>query len=226
MRLFPKIVCVLFCIWGGIIHAKNIEFINVDRHVIKWKKIPQILFSPSVLQGKDRDLNVVIDVNEKGEVVALRIKESSGIAELDALVMTEIKKYSLYPYEINGKYYPVRVEQPFKFLINSDQVSDPALKEIDRRKLIEDRMHKEIMDLWDVPAGSENLSNLVRFNISRNNSIDSIQILQSSGNRSFDLSTRQAVRYSTLVKKLTNDEKNAFFGGLESRMITISFRAK
>lgn len=66
MRLFPKIVCVLFCIWVGIIHAKNIEFINVDRHVIKWKKMPQILFSPSVLQGKDRDLNVVIDVNEKG----------------------------------------------------------------------------------------------------------------------------------------------------------------
>jgi len=70
MRFLSKIVVVLLCIWAEGIHAKSIEFINIDRHVLKWKKIPQILVNPSLLQGKDRDLNILIYVNEKGEVVA------------------------------------------------------------------------------------------------------------------------------------------------------------
>ncbi len=225
MRFLSKIVVVLLCIWAEGIHAKSIEFINIDRHVLKWKKIPQILVNPSLLQGKDRDLNILIYVNEKGEVVASKIKKSSGIVELDALVVVEIKKSSLYPYQLNGKYYPVRVEQPFEFYINDNQVDDLALTESDRSKSIEEKVHKEIMGLWEVPTGSANLSNIVKFNISRNNAIDSIQVLQSSGNRIFDLSTRQAVRHSTIVSSLTNAEKNDFFGGLESRVVTIVFRS-
>lgn len=226
MRLLSKIVVVLLCIWTEAIHAKSIEFIDIDRQLLKWKKIPQILINSSLLQDKDRDLNILIYVNEKGEVIASKINKSSGIVELDALVAAELKKSNFYPYQLNGKYYPVRVEQPFEFYINGKQMDDSVLTESDRSKSIEEKIHKEIMSLWEVPTGSTNLSNIVRFNISRNNAIDSIQVLQSSGNRIFDLSTRQAVRHSTIVSNLTHAEKNDFFAGLDSRTITIVFRSK
>ncbi|RZF55801.1 TonB family protein [Acinetobacter halotolerans] len=225
MKLLSKTAFVMLCVLGENSYAKNIEFINVDSRNLKWKKLPQISFNHSMLQGHNRDLSVVIDVNEKGEVVSSRIKKSSYVVELDTFVVAEIKKSSFYPYEINGKYYPMRVEQPFKFYIDDNQTNDSVLTIIERRKLIEERLHKEIIDLWEVPIDSENLNNVVSFVISRNNSIDLIQVHQSSGSRDFDLSTRQAIRYSTLVKKLTNDEKDAFFGELESKKITISFRA-
>jgi TonB family C-terminal domain len=115
MRIFFKVLLsLLFCCAFNTNATEDNEIVNITPSMIRWKKFPQPYVENAFLHGYDRELEILIEANEKGKIKKVKLVKSSGLAYVDIQFLLAVKKASFIPYQENGIYYPIRVLQPFK----------------------------------------------------------------------------------------------------------------
>ncbi|ESK54349.1 hypothetical protein [Acinetobacter tjernbergiae] len=87
---------------------------------VKWKWSPRITLKSAELEGYDREALIEIETNVKGDMVDAKIIRSTGIEKLDQKILDKTMKSSFYPYQENGIFYRIKVEQPFKFFLSRE----------------------------------------------------------------------------------------------------------
>lgn len=92
--------------------VKDVQF---GANGVQWRREPRISIDESELRGVSRMVLLMIEADEKGDITAVKILQSSGIASLDAKVMRAVRSAKLKPYMENGLAYPVKAKQPFQF---------------------------------------------------------------------------------------------------------------
>lgn len=92
--------------------VKNVE---IGSDGVQWRREPRISIDESELRGASRMVLLMIEADEKGDITAVKILESSGIASLDAKVMRAVRSAKLKPYMENGLAYSIKAKQPFQF---------------------------------------------------------------------------------------------------------------
>ena len=88
---------------------------------VSWMRAPKVKFEPGDLEGRPRSVNVAIDADSSGNITAVKIITSSGLPDLDEMVINAVKKARFRPYIESGISYPFRATQPFEF--NADDYS-------------------------------------------------------------------------------------------------------
>ncbi|MCH4248053.1 MAG: TonB family protein [Acinetobacter populi] len=83
---------------------------------VQWSRQPKISYEPDALKGQNRIVVLQIEANEKGEITNVRVMQSSGVENLDQIVMRAVRKAKLKPYVEGGVTYPVRAQQPFQLI--------------------------------------------------------------------------------------------------------------
>ena len=96
-------------------HVPQVKNIQIGGAGVQWRREPRISIDESDLRGASRVVLLLIEANEKGEITAVKVIESSGIASLDAKVMRAVRSAKLSPYMENGIAYSVKAKQPFQF---------------------------------------------------------------------------------------------------------------
>lgn len=91
---------------------KSIDFGSVG---VQWRKAPRLAIDSSDLRGQMREIELMIEANEQGEIKKVSVVEGSGIASLDAKVMRAVRSAKLKPYIEDGIAYPVKAKLPFQF---------------------------------------------------------------------------------------------------------------
>lgn len=80
---------------------------------VQWKRSPQLSINSRDLEGQARRIVVLIEADENGQVVNVRITQSSGLTQLDEKIVRAVRRAKFKPYTENGVAYPIRAEQPF-----------------------------------------------------------------------------------------------------------------
>lgn len=94
------------------------KYVDFDNDGVQWKKQPVVSFDNSELRNANRSLLLQIEANEKGEITAVKVLQSSGIAFVDAKVSRAVRAAKLKPYLENGVAYPVKAKQLFNFKLS------------------------------------------------------------------------------------------------------------
>jgi len=88
--------------------------------LMKWIIPPKIIFKDEILKGYDRDILIYLETDERGWVQKAEVSKSSGVDDLDNLVLKAVKKSKLKVWnEWDRKTnYPSRLKQPFDFEVS------------------------------------------------------------------------------------------------------------
>ncbi len=78
----------------------------------------KIHYDDRELQNQQRLLVLTIKINAKGQPVDVKMKQSSGIANLDGMAMVAAQKAKFKPYEINGEALAVVVDFPIQLKLS------------------------------------------------------------------------------------------------------------
>ncbi|MFW1955888.1 energy transducer TonB [Acinetobacter guillouiae] len=63
--------------------------------LMKWIIPPKIRIDNEILEGYDRDLLIYLETDENGRVQKAEVSKSSGVDELDSLVLRAVKRSKL-----------------------------------------------------------------------------------------------------------------------------------
>lgn len=173
--------------------------VNVLKEVpIRWRRAPNIQFQPGDLEGRPRSVDVLMDADSTGKITSAIISKSSGLTDLDDMVIQAVKKARLTPYIKSGIRYPVRVMQPFNFKTDDYSSTLKSIKKIPirtcmsyfepegfQRKQSDQHspfQYKEIpeMKLPMTESKAKEFSIHFKFNLDRKNRISDIHLIRSS----------------------------------------------
>jgi protein TonB len=98
--------------------AELVKHLDVGDTGLQWQRQPQISIDASELRGAARSVLLLIEANEKGEISAVSVLQSSGIAFVDNKVMRAVRSAKLKPYLENGQAYAVKAKQFFSINLN------------------------------------------------------------------------------------------------------------
>lgn len=87
--------------------------VSIGGSGVQWSRSPRLTVSPKDLQGEARSVMVLIEADEKGKIINVRVTRSSGISSLDDKVVRAVRGAKFKPYMENGVAYPIKAEQPF-----------------------------------------------------------------------------------------------------------------
>ncbi|HBN5966650.1 TPA: TonB family protein [Acinetobacter baumannii] len=87
--------------------------VSIGGSGVQWSRSPRLTVSSKDLQGEARSVMVLIEADEKGKIINVRVTRSSGISSLDDKVVRAVRGAKFKPYMENGVAYPIRAEQPF-----------------------------------------------------------------------------------------------------------------
>lgn len=106
---FFLLVALFFCSVGVV--AKPFDDYKKYEGVVRWESFPKITFTDELLECQDRSVTVTIYVDESGNVVHARIAKSSGIADLDNLIVSVFKELKVSRIKMNNVYPKFFVDQ-------------------------------------------------------------------------------------------------------------------
>ena len=165
---------------------------------LSWSRPPRVRIMPGDLEGKPRNVIAAIEADTAGQITNVRIQQSSGLPDLDEMVIRAIKLARFRPYTENGVRYPVKVSQPFLFEANdysSTQKSRKPQPYVCRYIFKSENIKKQLAH-QPVPFQYQQLPKLAlampllegadrevrfAFKVARNAQISGIRISQSSG---------------------------------------------
>lgn len=121
----------LFIIFGLLISifctGSNAKVQEVHRSdetgmLMKWIIPPRIIFKDEILKGHDRDILIYFETDERGWVKNAEVSKSSGLDDLDNLVVRAMKKSKIKVWNEWDRTtnYPARAKQPFHFEVSRD----------------------------------------------------------------------------------------------------------
>ena len=87
--------------------------VSIGGSGVQWSRSPRLTVSSKDLQGEARSVMVLIEADEKGKIINVRVTRSSGISSLDDKVVRAVRGAKFKPYMENGIAYPIKAEQPF-----------------------------------------------------------------------------------------------------------------
>ncbi|MGU3312069.1 energy transducer TonB [Acinetobacter sp. M5A5_2a] len=87
--------------------------VSIGGSGVQWSRSPRLTVSSKDLQGEARSIMVLIEADEKGKIINVRVTRSSGISSLDDKVVRAVRGAKFKPYMENGVAYPIKAEQPF-----------------------------------------------------------------------------------------------------------------
>lgn len=82
---------------------------------LSWMRAPKVKILPGDLEGRPRKANVLIQADRSGKITSVKIKKSSGLPDLDEIVIQAVMRARFKPYIESGLSYPIQVTQPFEF---------------------------------------------------------------------------------------------------------------
>lgn len=88
--------------------------------LMKWIIPPKIRIDNEILEGYDRDLLIYLETDENGRVQKAEVSKSSGVDELDSLVLRAVKRSKLKvwnEWDIKTN-HPSRLKLPFEFSVS------------------------------------------------------------------------------------------------------------
>ena len=103
-----KIHCILliFLCLSSFTVTRNIQASaptsNTTQVPIHWVKQPRPAYSNADLKGQNRTITVFIHVSVLGEIESVKIVKSSGLEQLDQIIVNAVKKAKLTPYVEKG----------------------------------------------------------------------------------------------------------------------------
>ena len=92
--------------------------VSIGGSGVQWSRSPRPTYTNRDLQGETRHIVVLIEADEKGNIVQARVTRSSGVAALDDKILRAVRSAKFKPYKENGVAYPIRAEQPFELTLN------------------------------------------------------------------------------------------------------------
>ena len=202
---------------------------------VSWMRAPKVKFEPGDLEGRPRFVNVAIDADRSGNITAVKVITSSGLPDLDEMVINAVKKARFRPYIESGIQRPFRVSQPFEF--NADDYS--STRKTPKRKPIKTCWADFEPEGWqqqqsgqhrpfqykDVPAmklpmtesEAKQFSIDFKFSLDRKNQISGIHLIQSPSEpiarlllKKFELAKIKAPRKFYQIFKFQFEEKIQF----------------
>ncbi|ENX05605.1 TonB family protein [Acinetobacter courvalinii] len=182
----------------------------------KWKEFPKVDLSLINIQGREGEVITNIEANQKGIITSVQVLKSSGFQDVDQKVIEAVKKASFYPYQENGIYYPIRVEQSFVFNDSNLNIS-PSFFEAKKYKI---KYQAIILSAWNIPVGSEGMMATVKVDLDNNGQVVKIVFLAAVEPK-FKRSIEKAI-YSVSPFDLPTDPNIRQI----VRKLTINFKAK
>lgn len=86
---------------------------------LSWARMPKFNYTNTDLEGRNRDISFKFEASEKGVITFAEIEESSGLKDLDQMLLEKFKKARVKPYRQNGVIYPIRSTQKFRIMLNN-----------------------------------------------------------------------------------------------------------
>ncbi len=94
---------------------------------IQWIEFPKIQFKDADLSSQDRYAIVRIKADESGKVIDASVKESTGIAQLDQMLLKAVYSAKTKPFQKNGNELSIIGYQAFSLKLNDDDTDNCAL---------------------------------------------------------------------------------------------------
>ncbi|MRT39217.1 TonB family protein [Acinetobacter sp. RIT698] len=122
MKSFILIFCLLvssFCIESNA-QVQEVQRSKETGMLMKWIIPPKIRIDNEILEGYDRDLLIYLETDENGRVQKAEVSKSSGVDELDRLVLRAVKRSKLKvwnEWDIKTN-HPSRLKLPFEFSVS------------------------------------------------------------------------------------------------------------
>ncbi|MEB3767637.1 TonB family protein [Acinetobacter sp. MD2] len=106
----------LLCSFSFQSYAAEPSIANLTQNQVKWLRSPHVNINDKMLLGYDRSAQIQFETSPNGQITDAKIIKSSGLDQIDNILLKAIKSAKLSPYQENGIYYPVRAIQPFTIL--------------------------------------------------------------------------------------------------------------
>ncbi len=94
---------------------------------IQWITFPKIKFDDADLKSQDRYAIIRIKADESGNVIDASVKESTGIAKLDQMLLKAVYATKTKPFQKNGNELSIIGYQAFSLKLNEDDTENCAL---------------------------------------------------------------------------------------------------
>lgn len=205
--MMSMLLCSSSLTWAESSHKSNATVSEVkilQDAPLRWMRSPRVSLLDGDLEGKPRKVVVDIQADQTGKITNVKIKTSSGLPDLDDLVIQAVKKARFHPYIENGVSYPVEVTQPFEFKSNNYASTKKTIKRIAQTMCLynfktmgfqqqQQGQHipfqyreAPVLKLYLSELNTKDIEIRLNFNLNRKNIISDIYLTQSSGNPTLD----------------------------------------
>jgi TonB family protein len=109
----------IFCIESNA-QVQEVQRSKETGMLMKWIIPPKIRIDNEILEGYDRNLLIYLETDENGRVQKAEVSKSSGVDELDSLVLRAVKRSKLKvwnEWDIKTN-HPSRLKLPFEFSVS------------------------------------------------------------------------------------------------------------
>lgn len=122
MKSLFIIFCLLlssFC-FGADSQVREVQRDSASGMLMKWIIPPKTIIKNEILKGYDRDILIYLETDESGWVQKAEVSKSSGLDDLDNLVLRAVKRSKLKvwnEWDIKTN-HPSRLKLPFEFSVS------------------------------------------------------------------------------------------------------------
>lgn len=214
--LLSLILCQLSPVYADVANTAPQREFTLNQ--IRWAKIPRPIFLAGDLEGKPRQVSAVIDADTTGQITNIKISQSSGLKDLDKIVIKAIQRARFKPYQENGVILPFRVTQSFKFEADDYSLTRKSTRRNNSsaQKSCSYQFNSDVIKLQqknqetpfsyiqtpplsirDSDLNGANRNVVFQFKLSRKNIISNIELVKSSG---IDLIDQQVINAVSIAR--------------------------
>lgn len=195
----------------------NILELKLQNNGVQWARSPKPKLLNGDLEGKSRTIITIIDADTRGKVTNVAIAQSSGLPDLDDILIQAIKVARFKPYKENGVNYSFRVQQPFELIYDHNGTNNKSSKRNNsptkctynfNSDVIQQQMQGQktqftykqqpFLNILDSELNGESRSVSFKFKLSRKNIISDIIIVESSGLPTIDNKVFESIKYAQI----------------------------
>ncbi|KQX00128.1 hypothetical protein ASC84_19050 [Acinetobacter sp. Root1280] len=118
LLIFGLLVSI-FC-FGADSQVREVQRDSASGMLMKWIIPPKTIIKNEILKGYDRDILIYLETDESGWVQKAEVSKSSGLDDLDNLVLRAVKRSKLKvwnEWDIKTN-HPSRLKLPFEFSVS------------------------------------------------------------------------------------------------------------
>lgn len=169
---------------------------------IQWVKFPRVNYSDADLKGLDRFAIVRVKADESGRVISATVKESTGLKNLDDLLIQAVLKAKTKPAQKNGNAVSMVGYQSFSLNLSQDTAERCHFK-FDSKNWLKQQAEQKTPFRYqtqpELDISTDNLKNYDRtvkftFKADKHGNIQKAQISQGSGRYALDQQVLEAVQ--------------------------------